>query len=81
MPTAASCGAGGCSGYGPISVTSGCKISPLEQGAVRVRGSFFLTAAARLVINRSASRPRNAPGKAQSMVPTANQDEARIPIS
>ena len=42
MPTAASCGAGGCSGYGPISVTSGCKISPLEQGAVRVRGSFFL---------------------------------------
>ena len=33
QPTAAPCGAGGCREYGPISVMSGCKISPFEQGA------------------------------------------------
>ena len=55
----------GAADMGPISVTSGCKISPLEQGAVRVRGSFFLNNRGAAVINRSASPPATPqrPGK------------------
>ena len=71
--------AGG-AGYGPISVTSGCKTSPLEQGAVHVRGSFFLTTAARLVINRSASPPATpAPGRAKLMAPDSESNRRLEP--
>jgi hypothetical protein len=54
----APCGASGRREYGPISVTSGCKTSPLAQEAVRVRGSFSLTTDARLTINH-VTRPES----------------------